>query len=133
MAPDDNPRAATEIDRLIGVEIRVRRIAIGMSQEAIAEAIGVSFQQVQKYEKGANRVSAAALVRIAKALRCQIGVFIPQAETGSAALSAIDETTLTSLAQHLSRLSPAGRQILVDLASALAASKALWNEEAPAG
>lgn len=133
MAPDDNPRAATEIDHFIGVQIRTRRIAVGMSQEEMAEAIGVSFQQVQKYEKGANRVSAAALVRVAKALRCQIGVFVPEADAGRAAISAIDESTLTSLAQHLSRLNPAGRQILVDLASALAASRVLRNEEAPAG
>ncbi len=130
MAPDDNPRAATAIDHFIGVQIRARRMAIGMSQEAMAEAIGVSFQQVQKYEKGANRVSAAALVRIARALRCQIGVFVPESEAGSAAISAIDDSTLKALAQHIPRLNREGRQLLVDLAAALAAAGILRNEGA---
>jgi|CXWL01.1.fsa_nt_gi transcriptional regulator with XRE-family HTH domain len=101
-------------------------MAIGLSQEAMAEAIGVSFQQVQKYEKGANRVSAAALVRIAGVLRCQVSAFVP----GSAApalLPEIDDFTLKSLAEHLPRLNSAGRQVLIDLAAALTSSSALRN------
>lgn len=130
MAPDDNPRAATAIDHFIGVQIRARRLAIGVSQEAMAEAIGVSFQQIQKYEKGANRVSAAALVRIAKVLRCQVGAFVPESEAGSAAIAAFDDSTLKSLAEHIPRLNREGRQILVELAAALATAGILRNEEA---
>lgn len=56
------------IDVAVGAKIRLRRKQLGISQNALANAIGVTFQQVQKYERGANRVSASALVRVAKAL-----------------------------------------------------------------
>lgn len=129
MAAEDNPRAATAIDRFIGLQIRARRMAIGMSQEAMAEAIGVSFQQVQKYEKGANRVSAATLVRIAGALGSQVCAFVPESEA-AATLPEIDDLTLKSLAEHVPRLNSAGRQLLIDLAAALASSSALRSAPA---
>jgi transcriptional regulator with XRE-family HTH domain len=56
------------IDLHVGARIRARRKMLGVSQEALAHAIGVTFQQVQKYERGANRTSASMLVRIARAL-----------------------------------------------------------------
>lgn len=62
------PRASSEADVALGTKIRVRRIEKGMSQEALASLLGVSFQQVQKYEKGVNRVSAVRLQEIANAL-----------------------------------------------------------------
>ncbi|MDP3749308.1 MAG: helix-turn-helix transcriptional regulator, partial [Phenylobacterium sp.] len=49
------------IDTQVGMQIRARRKSIGSSQSTLAEAIGVSFQQVQKYERGANRVSASMM------------------------------------------------------------------------
>ena len=52
------------IDVEVGARIRARRKAVGMSQTALADAIGFTFQQVQKYERGTNRVSASVLVRI---------------------------------------------------------------------
>jgi transcriptional regulator with XRE-family HTH domain len=64
-----NPRAATAIDAYIAAQIRAHRIARGLSQTALAEKLRVSFQQVQKYEKGVNRVSAARLFEICKALK----------------------------------------------------------------
>ena len=76
-----NPRAATEIDKFIGAQIRIRlrirRSASGLTQEALAEAVGVTFQQIQKYEKGVNRVSAAALFRIAHALNIEVSSLMP--------------------------------------------------------
>lgn len=59
-----------EVDIHVGNMIRAQRRLIGLSQGNLAEAIGVSFQQVQKYEKASNRVSASMLVSIAKALGC---------------------------------------------------------------
>jgi ribosome-binding protein aMBF1 (putative translation factor) len=50
-----SPRAATAVDAYIGTRMRDGRIALGLSQEALGEKLGVSFQQVQKYEKGVNR------------------------------------------------------------------------------
>ena len=56
------------IDISIGGRIRAQRLAMGMSQEKLADALGLTFQQVQKYEKGSNRVSGSRLVQIANAL-----------------------------------------------------------------
>ncbi|WP_334165289.1 helix-turn-helix domain-containing protein, partial [Phenylobacterium sp.] len=71
------PSPAFDTDAWVGGEIRRRRKARGLSQSALAAAIGVTFQQVQKYERGANRVSASTLWRVAQALRCEPGAFFP--------------------------------------------------------
>ena len=60
------------LDIAIGQRIRERRRAMGLSQQDLAEALGVSFQQVQKYERGANRISFSRLVEIAGALKCRL-------------------------------------------------------------
>lgn len=60
--------AADPIDVAVGARIRLLRKVRGLSQQALAEAAGVTFQQIQKYERGANRVSASMLARIAKTL-----------------------------------------------------------------
>ncbi|WP_332766379.1 helix-turn-helix domain-containing protein [Phenylobacterium sp.] len=60
------------MDVALGASVRIRRRTIGMSQEALAEQCGVSFQQIQKYENGANRISFSRLVQIARALRCRV-------------------------------------------------------------
>lgn len=62
------PREATAIDKKLGQRVRDRRHEIGMTQERLAELLGVSFQQVQKYEKGTNRIACSRLVKISKAL-----------------------------------------------------------------
>ena len=59
---------ADPIDIGVGARIRLLRKVRGLSQQALAEAAGVTFQQIQKYERGANRVSASMLARIAGAL-----------------------------------------------------------------
>ncbi len=64
----NDERAANAIDRKIGQRVRSRRLEIGMSQERLAEILGVTFQQVQKYEKGVNRIAASRLHDIAAAL-----------------------------------------------------------------
>lgn len=71
------------VDLHVGGRIRLRRKDLGMSQEALAEAIDLTFQQVQKYERGANRVSASMLHDIAIALRTPVAWFfegLPQGE-----------------------------------------------------
>ena len=60
------------VDRHVGLRIRMRRKEMGISQERLAEALGITFQQVQKYERGANRVSASKLYEIAAALRAPV-------------------------------------------------------------
>jgi len=56
----------------LGAAVRIRRRTIGLSQEALASQCGVSFQQIQKYENGANRISFSRLVQIARALQCRV-------------------------------------------------------------
>ena len=62
--------SADPIDVGVGARIKARRLALRMSQSTLAEHLGVSFQQIQKYERGANRISASMLVKAAHALRC---------------------------------------------------------------
>lgn len=57
------------VDRLVGSRIRFRRNELGVSQEALGDAIGITFQQVQKYEKGTNRIGSSRLCEIAKVLK----------------------------------------------------------------
>ena len=71
------PRSADQVDRFVGARIAWRRAALGMSQTALAQQLGVTFQQVQKYESGANRVSASRLHRIATVLGASVADFFP--------------------------------------------------------
>lgn len=61
-------KTTTNLDKLIGQMIRVERLAAGMSQTKLGEALGITFQQVQKYEKGTNRVATGTFIMIAKTL-----------------------------------------------------------------
>jgi len=126
MSPQSSPRAATEIDKFIGIQIRVCRSAAGLSQEALAEAIGVTFQQIQKYEKGVNRVSAAALFRIAQSLNIESSALMPRVIGKEAAKAPpLDLETITALTQPISRLNSSGRELLVVLAQALASHRGM--------
>lgn len=68
-------RAANAVDKKLGQRVRTRRLEIGMSQEKLAELLGVTFQQVQKYEKGVNRIAASRLFDIAAALDMPVSRF----------------------------------------------------------
>jgi transcriptional regulator with XRE-family HTH domain len=71
----DLDRAPNPIDRHVGLRIRMRRKELGISQERLAESIGLTFQQVQKYERAANRVSASKLWEMSRALNTSIAYF----------------------------------------------------------
>jgi transcriptional regulator with XRE-family HTH domain len=81
----NDERAATSIDRKLGQRVRSRRLEIGMSQERLAELLGVTFQQVQKYEKGVNRIAASRLYDIASALQQPVSRFFEGLSQGRAA------------------------------------------------
>lgn len=68
--PDQNPRRAKSIDAHVGKRLKARRLTAGLSQTALAAVAGISFQQLQKYEKGTNRISASHLFAFAQALGC---------------------------------------------------------------
>ena len=71
----NDERAANAIDRKVGQRVRTRRLEIGMSQEKLAELLGVTFQQVQKYEKGVNRIAVSRLWDISVALEMPVSRF----------------------------------------------------------
>ncbi|MFC3068097.1 helix-turn-helix domain-containing protein [Phenylobacterium soli] len=68
-------RGPNPVDRHVGLRIRMRRKELGISQERLAEAVGLTFQQIQKYERAANRVSASKLWELSQALRTNIAYF----------------------------------------------------------
>ncbi len=71
----DIDRQPNPVDRHVGLRIRLRRKELGVSQEKLADSIGLTFQQVQKYERAANRVSASKLWEMARALKTSIAYF----------------------------------------------------------
>ena len=73
--PLNTERHPNPVDLHVGARIRMRRKILGVSQERLAEDLGLTFQQVQKYERGANRVSASKLYEIARSLQSPVGYF----------------------------------------------------------
>jgi transcriptional regulator with XRE-family HTH domain len=73
-------KQANPIDAHVGHRVRLRRMLIGMSQERLGELLGLTFQQVQKYEKGVNRIGAGRLYEIASILGVNIGFFYDDIE-----------------------------------------------------
>lgn len=73
-----NAKLKSEIDEYIGARIREGRVLLNLSQEQLARAIGVSFQQIQNYEKGANGVCAVRLFDICKVLNVCLASMFPQ-------------------------------------------------------
>jgi transcriptional regulator with XRE-family HTH domain len=71
------------IDVEVGARIRARRAFLGMSQTKLANALGLTFQQVQKYERGDNRVSASTLVRVGRALNIPVAALVGEDGTSS--------------------------------------------------
>lgn len=74
-----------EVDAYVGARIGLRRSALGLSQTALAQKLGISFQQVQKYETGQNRISASRLHRTATVLGTSVEAFFPPVETARGA------------------------------------------------
>jgi transcriptional regulator with XRE-family HTH domain len=73
---------AGDIDRQVGARIRECRIMMGLTQQQMAELIGVTYQQAHKYEKGTNRVSAGRLYAFAQALEVEVTYFFEGVEAG---------------------------------------------------
>ena len=71
----DREHRASPIDAHVGSRVRLRRTLLGMSQEKLGDALGLTFQQVQKYERGVNRIGASRLFDLARVLDVPIGFF----------------------------------------------------------
>ena len=87
-------KAPNPVDKYVGSRVRMRRIMLGMSQEKLGEALGLTFQQVQKYEKGTNRVGASRLQNISSILNVPVSFFFEDAPgEHSGALTGMAETS----------------------------------------
>jgi transcriptional regulator with XRE-family HTH domain len=100
-------KAPTAIDRQVGIRVRMRRLMLDMSQEQLAAALGLAFQQVQKYEKGSNRIGASRLHQLAEILQVPVGFFfedfaVPR-ETQAPSPSDLSDFLATADGQALTR------------------------------
>jgi transcriptional regulator with XRE-family HTH domain len=125
------------IDKHVGSRVRMRRIMLGLSQERLGEALGLTFQQVQKYEKGTNRIGASRLQQIAHILQVPVAFFFEDAprehgrqdETRDVpSTSYVSEFLASSEGLSLSRAfmriqEPKLRRRIVDLVEAIAGER----------
>ncbi len=121
------------IDVHVGARVRARRLVLAMTQETLGSELGISFQQVQKYEKGTNRISASRLHAIARLLRVPVASFFEAAPGGpqtlsrggrdrtSAVLDLLSTRDGIRLNEAFARIKDTGlRRQLVDLVKAIA-------------
>ncbi|MBO0765990.1 MAG: helix-turn-helix transcriptional regulator [Hyphomicrobiaceae bacterium] len=87
---DRGSRRANPIDIHVGSRVRFRRMLLGMSQEKLGERLGLTFQQVQKYEKGINRIGASRLFDLAQVLGVPVQFFYEEAPVPEARMAATD-------------------------------------------
>ncbi|HYD46438.1 MAG TPA: helix-turn-helix domain-containing protein [Phenylobacterium sp.] len=121
------------IDVAVGARIRLRRKQLGVSQSKLADAIGVTFQQVQKYERGANRVSASSLAKIAKALDAPVAAFFGHEDEGAdeKMFSVLKTPGASEMLEAYSRIRDSEqRQALIALARSMSAAGARREEAA---
>ena len=119
----DKQKSPKQADIIVGSNVRQRRVMLGMSQEKLGEALDITFQQIQKYEKGTNRVSASKLVDMALILKCNIADLF--AGTEGAATPAVQTAPLYSaealrIAGNIDKLPVTQRRALARLVTAMA-------------
>lgn len=118
---------ANDIDLHLGKRLRRRRRLLGLTQQQLALAVGIRFQQIQKYECGANRISAARLFQLAKALETPVTYFYDGLEDSTTEVAAVQNEGIEvfsrketlDLIQAYYRLSERPRRRLLDLAKSL--------------
>jgi transcriptional regulator with XRE-family HTH domain len=89
-------KAPNPVDKYVGSRVRMRRIMLGMSQEKLGEALGLTFQQVQKYEKGTNRVGASRIKQISEILQVPVSFLFDGGPAGIANAEGLSEETSPS-------------------------------------
>ena len=126
---DDGPHL---VDRHVGRRVEARRKALGYSQSQLGAALGLTFQQIQKYEKGANRVSASKLWEIAQFFKAEIGYFFDGLTAAAPGVAESDTVSfdqdypVTRQSQEIARLAP--RLSLSQQKAALAMVRELAGE-----
>jgi transcriptional regulator with XRE-family HTH domain len=84
-------KAPNPVDKYVGSRVRMRRIMLGMSQEKLGEALGLTFQQIQKYEKGTNRVGASRIKQISEILQVPVSFLFEGGPAGTASAEGFGE------------------------------------------
>lgn len=136
------PRSPNPIDVHVGTRVRLRRQVMKMSQEKLGDQLGVTFQQVQKYERGANRVGASRLWKMSQVLDVPVGFFYDGLDQmdGSAEFAEDDQLPIVydfinstdgvNLAKAVSQIkSKAVRRQILELARSLAKDAAADDED----
>jgi transcriptional regulator with XRE-family HTH domain len=124
-------RSPNPVDLHVGARVRMRRKLLGVSQEKLADALGLTFQQVQKYERGTNRISASKLFEIGRFLQAPVSYFFdgvgpasPESLTDNPSEQSMHEFLMTpegvELASLLPRLAPKYRRRVLELVRTLA-------------
>lgn len=124
-------KSTDPVDKHVGARVRMRRMMLGMSQEKLGDALDLTFQQVQKYEKGTNRIGASRLQHVAQILQVPVAFFFEGAPgqpkgTGTAAMPGYVSDFLASsdglaLTQAFTRIKNARvRRRIADLVEAIA-------------
>ncbi len=118
------------LDVALGGRIRLRRRELGMTQEQLARQVGITFQQVQKYERGTNRVSFSRLVEMADALKCGLKDIVGDLDQSKASpafsrhVAQLNEPGVADLLEAYASIpSPTHRRALLNLAKQLAEAK----------
>jgi transcriptional regulator with XRE-family HTH domain len=110
-----------DVDRHVGARMRQRRIMLGLTQQQMAELIGVTYQQAHKYEKGINRVAAGRLYSIAQALGVEVGYFFEGLQTADRFVPSPQQRMLLDLARNYLNIPvPEHQKAVVALTRALA-------------
>lgn len=126
-------KSATEVDKQVGARIRARREAMKVSQEKLGEALGITFQQIQKYEKGTNRVGASRLAQIAKTLDVPVSYFFDGLDSSGGASDLLADPQVAKLLSAFKAIeNEAMRRAIVDLA-VVASTGAGTSEETGSG
>ena len=125
-------RKSGPLDAMVGAKIRMSRIDRGMSQTALAEKIGVSFQQMQKYEKGSNRIGASRLAQIAAVLGISVGDLFETSREKAAAsnlpVHLLGEPGVSRVIKAYVRTNPRVRLAIAKLVESLADRKPATRE-----
>ena len=95
-------KAPNPIDIHVGSRVRLRRMMLGMSQERLGENLGITFQQIQKYEKGSNRVGASRLQHIANVLKVPVSFFFEDAPGNAEEATGFGESNHSYVVDFLS-------------------------------
>jgi transcriptional regulator with XRE-family HTH domain len=114
---------AQDVDRHVGARMRERRVMLGLTQQQMAELIGVTYQQAHKYEKGINRVAAGRLYKIAQALGVDVSYFFEGLGTDKAFSATPQQRLLLELTRNFVSIPVSKhREAICGLARALSAA-----------